>query len=57
MAGAIRSKRYDQQYDRDEPGSSYIVSNIYAKAKDLSKGPILGGYRKINSGAIPDSIC
>ena len=56
MARAIRSKRYSQQYDQDKPVSSYIVSKIYVKAKDLSKGPILGGCRKINNGAIPDSI-
>ena len=52
-------KRYDQQYNQDKSsaGNGYIVSNIYAKAKNLSKGPILGGYRKINSKTISDSIC
>ena len=53
-----QSKQYDQQYDQDKPGggNSYIISNIYVKTKDLSRGLILGGYRKINSKAIPDSI-
>ena len=36
---------------------SYIVSNIYTKAEDLSKGLILGDCKKINSKAILDNIC
>ena len=54
-----QSKQYDQQYTQDKPGggNGYIVNNIYAKAKDLSKGPILRGYRKINSRAILNIIC
>ena len=49
-----QSKQYDQQYNQDKPGdgNSYIVSNIYKKAKDLNNGLILGGYREINSKAI-----
>ena len=56
MARVIQLKQYGQGYNQDELVSSYIVSNIYAKAKDLRRCPILGGCRKINSGAILDSI-
>ena len=54
-----QSKQYNQQYNQDKPGGimGYIVSNTYAKAKDLSRGLILEGCRKINSRAISDSIC
>ena len=54
-----QSKQYDQQYNQNKVvgGNGYIVSNISAKVKNLSKGPILGGYRKIKSRAVPDSIC
>ena len=57
-ARAIRSKRsrqYGQQYNQNQLGSGYIISNIHANAKDLSWGLILGGCRKINSKVIPDS--
>ena len=40
MQSAIRSersKRYGLQYNQEEPGSSYIVSSIYAKTRDPSK--------------------
>ena len=58
MAKAIQSKRYDQQYNQDKPGdgNGYIISNIYAKAKNLSKDPILEGCREINSIAILNSF-
>ena len=36
--------------------NNYIVSNTYAKAKALTKGLILGGYKKINSKTISYSI-
>ena len=46
-------------YDQDKPkgSNSFIVSSIYAKTKDQSRGPILVGCRKINSRVILDSIC
>ena len=42
IQSAIRSeqsKRYDQQYNQDDPkgGIDYIVSSTYAKARDPSK--------------------
>ena len=41
MARAMRSKRYDQQYNQDNPwgGNGYIVNSTYAKTKNLSKKP------------------
>ena len=38
-ARAMRSKRYDQRYNQDKPGSGngYTASSTYAKAKDPSK--------------------
>ena len=42
IQSAIRSKqlkRYDQQYNQDQPGGGYIVNNIYAKTIDPSKKP------------------
>ena len=41
MARAMQSKRYNQQYDQDEPGAgnNYIASSTYAKTRDLSKKP------------------
>ena len=54
-----RSKQFNQQYNQDKPeyNNGYIISNIYVKAKNLSRGPILRGCRKINSRAIPNIIC
>ena len=39
MAIAIRSKWYSQQYNQDKPVSIYIISNTYAKTRDLSEKP------------------
>ena len=52
-------KTYGRQYNEDKPkgGNSCIISNIYAKVKNLRSSLILGGYKKINSRAIFDSIC
>ena len=60
IQSAIRSKqskRYGQEYDQDKPRGGYIVGNIYTKAKNLSKGLIPGGCKKINNRAISNSIC
>ena len=54
-----QSKRYDQQYNQDNPGvdNGYIAISSYAKIRDPSKAWCLGGwYKKINSRAIPDRI-
>ena len=50
----IQLKQYDQQYNQDKSkgGNSYIVNNIYTSLKNLSKDPILEGWKKINNRAI-----
>ena len=53
-----QSKQYNQQYDQDKPGdgNGYIVRSTYAKTR--AKTWCLEGWcKKINSGAILDSIC